>query len=184
MRKLFHEYNESISPKFLEIDTFEGEKTIKKIEKKLEYPIMIKPTNICQSKLVTKNYHREELLSSLKNIYKKGNIVQRIRDDLLNKKDTHFQVLAEEFIEGNMYSIDGLVDRNGKIFCYPPVYVKTGKNAGYDDFFGYLQMTPTKLSKNHKSIKKIEDIIQKTIEALSLKNSHFHIELLKSDEDG
>ena len=183
MRQFWNAYDPNISPNFIKVES-DDEEQIKKIEEKLEYPIMLKPTNMASSKLITKNYHRDELEKSLKDIFKKGNIVQRLRDTILKKNytDNNFDVIAEEFMEGVMYSADGVVDNKGKVFIYPPVYVKTGKEIGFDDFFGYMQILPSKVSEKNRQ--KMNLVIEKGIDALQLRNTHFHIELFRTEDHG
>lgn len=62
-----------------------------------------------------------------------------------------------------------------------PVYVKTGDKAGYDDMFGYVQMTPTRLKK--ESIESAQSVVSQAVKSLGLRSTSFHAELLKT-EDG
>ncbi len=180
MRKFWNNYDKNISPNFIEV-LDSNEKEVEKIEKLLDYPIMVKPTNMASSKMVSKNYHKEELEKSLDVIFNKSSIIQAIRDSIL-PKNNKVEVIAEEFMEGRMYSSDGVVDSKGKVVVYPPVYIKTGKDIGFDDFFGYMQLLPSKLSEDN--IKEMNNVVKKAIRALSLTNSHFHIELFKTEDHG
>lgn len=83
-------------------------------------------------------------------------------------------------MEGDMYSIDGYVTSRGDISFCPMVYIKTGKRIGFDDFFGYQQMTPTKLKKS--SIAAAEEVAVKAIRALGLRSTTVHIEFIKTEE--
>ena len=178
MRKFWNNYDKKISPNFIEVES-DSDEEIKKIEKNLEYPIMIKPTNMASSKMVTKNYHREELKKSLTSIFNKGGFIQSLRKTILPSEDK-IEVIAEEFMEGSMYSVDGVIDDKDKVSMYPPVYIKTGKSIGFDDFFGYMQILPSKISSENR--KKMNKVIKKAIAGLSLDNSHFHIELFKTED--
>jgi len=60
MRQLLRDYDKSISPKFLVVHDASQE-TLDKIEKKVGFPLMIKPAGLAASLLVTLCYHREEL---------------------------------------------------------------------------------------------------------------------------
>lgn len=180
MRKMFEVYDTEMTPKFLLISE-NTDNNILKIEKKIGYPLILKPTNMASSSFVTKCYHREELENALKNIFKKGTVIQRLRADfILGKKTGDVEVIAEEFMEGKMYSVDGIVNENGIVAQYPPVYVKTGKDAGFDDFFGHTRILPTKISE--KKIEKIQLLVEKAIDSLFLVNTHFHIEIIKTEE--
>ncbi|MCK5027917.1 MAG: hypothetical protein KAS07_05855, partial [Candidatus Pacebacteria bacterium] len=64
-------------------------------------------------------------------------------------------------------------------FC-PPVAVKTGKTIGFDDFFGYQQMTPSLLNK--ESIEQVESVVKKAVCALGLRSTTAHAEMLKTEK--
>ncbi len=178
MRERMRSYSKSITPKF-KIVSKSSKKVIDKIEKEVGYPMMVKPTGLAASMLVTNCYHRDELESALAHVYKKANIFHKIYKEFYH--DDTPQVLVEELMEGEMYSIDGVVNGKGKVTCYPPVHVKTGKQMGFDDYFGYQRLLPSRL--NDKSITKAETVTKKAVHALGLRYSPFHIELLKT-EDG
>ncbi|PIT86632.1 MAG: hypothetical protein COU33_02075 [Candidatus Magasanikbacteria bacterium CG10_big_fil_rev_8_21_14_0_10_43_6] len=91
------------------------------------------------------------------------------------------QVLVEQFMEGNMYSLDAYVSPKGKMFFCPVVHVKTGRAIGFDDFFGYSQMTPAKLQK--ESIEAAEAAAAIAIRAMALRSTTVHVEFIRM-EDG
>ena len=166
MREFFSVFDKTITPKFLVIEEYDKEK-ITEIEKKVGYPLILKPTNMASSQMVTKCYHRDELESTLKNIFKKGNFLQTLRADFFDKKDFKgIKVVAEEFMEGKMYSVDGIVNEKGDFIVYPPVHVKTGKEIGFDDFFGYRRTLPTLLKED--AIEEINILVDKILNSLSL----------------
>ncbi len=178
MRKRLSAYDSTITPKFMVVrDTSEG--VVNEIEKKLTYPVMVKPTGLVSSILVTNCYHRDELEAALEAVYKKAGIFHKIYKEFYHE-DTP-QVLVEELMDGEMYSIDGVVNGKGRVTCYPPVHVKTGKQIGFDDYFGYQRLLPSLL--NEKSIHRAEDATKKAVHAIGLRYTPFHIELLKT-EDG
>jgi len=174
MRKMLRAYDKNISPKFrLVNDT--TKKTIKEIEKDLQFPVICKPAGLAASVFVSIAYHPEELQDVLKKIFKNlGKIYKR------DGGRGEPQVLVEQFIEGELYSTDAFVNSVGKIYFSPFVYIKTGRSIGFDDFFGYQQMTPTKLNKT--SIETAEKVATKAIYALGLRSSTAHVELLKTEE--
>lgn len=175
MRKMLRAYDKNISPKFtLVTDT--TMKTVKKIEKDLQFPVICKPAGLAASVFVSIAYHSDELQDILKKIFKNINKMYK-RDGGRGEP----QVLVEQFIEGELYSTDGYVTSRGKIYFSPFVHIKTGRSIGFDDFFGYQQMTPTKLNKT--SIASAEIVATKAVRALGLRSSTAHIELLKT-EDG
>lgn len=175
MRQLLRNYDKSISPKFLVVHD-STEETMNRIERNVGFPLIIKPAGLAASLLVTLCYHREELETNLKNTVKK------IRQIYKKKKGRgEPQILVEEFMEGAMFSVDVYVNQRGVTYATPMVHVKTGRSIGFDDFFGYMRITPVVL-KSHK-IENARKVAEKAIEALGLRSTTCHIELMKT-EDG
>jgi biotin carboxylase len=175
MRQLLRGYDKSISPKFTVVHDANKE-TLDRIERNVGFPLMIKPSGLAASLLVTICYHREELEANLKNTVRKINRIYKER-----KGRGEPQILVEEFMEGVMYSIDAYVNQRGVIYYTPLVHIKTGRTVGYEDFFGYIRITPVTL-KPHK-IEDAKRATEKAIEALNLRSTTCHVELMKT-EDG
>lgn len=175
MRQLLRNYDKTISPKFLVVHDA-SEETLNKIEKQVGFPLIIKPAGLAASLLVTLCYHREELEANLKNTVKKINQIYKKK-----KGRGEPQILVEEFMEGAMFSIDIYVNQRGVMYATPLVHVKTGRSVGFDDFFGYMRITPVVL-KPHK-IENARRTAEKAVEALGLRSTTCHIELMKT-EDG
>lgn len=175
MRQLLRNYDKDISPKFLVVHDASQE-TLDRIEKKVGFPLIIKPSGLAASLLVTLCYHREELEANLKNTVKKI-------DQIYKKKKGRGepQILVEEFMEGAMFSIDIYVNQRGVTYATPLVHVKTGRSVGFDDFFGYMRITPVVL-KPHK-IENARRVAEKAVDAMGLRSTTCHIELMKT-EDG
>lgn len=174
MRKRFFAYDKKITPKFMLVKD-QNKTTLKEIEKKIGFPLMIKPSGLAQSILVSNVYHKEELERTLKLVFRK---LKKAYKEAKGRGEP--SVLVEQFIDGNLYSIDGYINSRGKMYFCPPVVVKTGKEIGFDDYFGYQQMTPTQLTK--KSIEMAEDVAGKGVQALGLRSTAFHAELIKNDK--
>lgn len=175
MRQLLSGYDKTISPKFLVAHDASSE-TIDKIEKKVGFPLIIKPAGLAASLLVTLCYHREELEPAL------AKTVRKIKS-IYKKKHGRGEprILVEEFMEGSMYSMDSYVNPRGIVYHTPLVHVRTGRAVGFEDFFGYMRLTPVKLKpQNTEPAKRIAE---KAIEALNLRSTTCHIELMKT-EDG
>lgn len=173
MRKRFFARDKDITPKFLLVKD-QKKTTINEIEKKINFPLVIKPTSLAQSLLVNIVYHRQELEKNLAQVLRK---VKKAYKD--SQRTSEPQVIVEQFIEGSMYSIDGYVNSRGKVYSCPMVQVKTGKEIGFDDFFGYQQMTPTNLTK--ATVDEAELITARGVRALGLRSTSFHAELIKND---
>lgn len=175
MRRRFASYDRKITPKYTIVSDTK-KKSLEKISTKVGFPLVLKPADLGASLLVSICYHQDELLYNLKKIFKKIKKIYRQEGRKMEPR-----VLVEQFMEGDMYSIDGYVNSRGKIYWCPPCHIKTGKAVGFDDFFGYQQMTPTLLKP--KSVKRLEEVAQKATHAIGLRSTTVHIEFIRT-EDG
>lgn len=172
MRRRFSAYASEITPKHaVAHDT--SRHAIQNIERRVGFPLVIKPSGLAASLLVNVVYHTEELEKILKKVFR--------RIDRINKeyKEKPAQVLVEQFLEGEMYSVDAYVDRKGAVDFCPMVHIKTGKSVGFDDFFAYRSLTPTQLSTS--SIKEAQTVAKKAIRALGLRSTTAHIEFIRTE---
>ncbi len=170
MRKLLKAHKSSISPRFTVIKD-KSISSIEQVEKAVGYPVIVKPAGLAASILVSVCYHREELEEVLESTFKK---IEKLYKEKLGRGTP--QVLVEQLMEGSMYSIDTYVNGRGNVYHAPPVHVKTGRSIGFDDFFGYQRITPTKLTKP-----KIEDAnhtATEAVRALGLRSTTCHTELM------
>lgn len=173
MRRRFTAYDKKITPKYSVIHENTPEERARVI-KKIGFPMIVKPANLAQSLLVSICYHESELEKFLK---KGFTTIEKIYKE--NGRIEEPKILAEEFMEGIMYSVDAYVSARGRVTFCPLVRVKTGKEIGHDDFFGYLQMTPTKLSAD--TIARAQEVAAKGVHALGIRSSTVHIELMRVD---
>lgn len=172
MRQHFYNYDSKITPRFVVVsDIAKG--TIKKIKEKVGFPLIIKPAGLGASMMVSICYHEEELEKDLKKLLRKIKTVYKN-----NGRKEEPKILLEEFMEGDMFSIDAYVSSRGSVSFCPPCQVKTGKMVGFDDFFGYEQMTPTMLKK--LEINQAEEVAKKAIRAMCLRSTTVHVELIKT----
>ena len=174
MRERLKNYNPAIAPSFAVIHD-NNKESLDKVERDVQFPLIVKPSGLASSALVNICYHREELEDVLKKVFRKIKTIYKQKNFTGEP-----QVLIEQFMEGEMYSVDAYVNAQGKIFFCPPVYIKTGKRIGFDDFFGYYQVTPTLL--NNDSIREANLAATQAIYALGLRNTTAHVELLKTEE--
>ncbi|MDP2684433.1 MAG: ATP-grasp domain-containing protein [bacterium] len=175
MRQRLQNHNKGITPSFAIIEDSESS-TIDNVEAQVGYPLVVKPTGLAASQLVTICYHKEELIEVLKKVFKKVDTLDTNTD-----KTKKTQILIEQFMDGEMYSIDAYVNRRGVVYFCPMVHVKTGRSIGFDDFFGYQQITPTILNK--QSVAGAEYVAEEAIHALALRSTTAHVEIMKT-EDG
>lgn len=163
------------TPKFTKIKENSKKERTRVIEK-VGFPMVIKPANLQESMLVTICYHEEEFEAALRNIFR------RLRNQYKKLNRTQMPtIMAEEFMDGDMYSIDSYVNSRGEVYHCPLVRVKTGRNIGHDDFYNYLQTTPPNLKK--ETVFKAEQMAETAIHALGLRSVTAHTELMKIDDE-
>jgi len=174
MRERLENFDPSITPRFAVVTDHKAA-TLAALKEQVGFPMIVKPTGLRASQLVTICYHKEELEKTLKLIFKKIKNIYEKFDGIWTP-----QILVEQFMEGEMYSVDAYVTSSGNTYFCPMVHVKTGKSIGFDDFFGYRQITPTLLNK--KSIADAEHVAAKTIMALGLRSTSVHTEMMKTEQ--
>ena len=173
MRELLSIEDKKLCPRFLVIHD-STQRTIESIKKKIRFPLVLKPAGLASSLLVTMCFHEDDVAKALKKMFRR---IEKFYKE--GNRSLQTTVLVEEFMDGEMYSIDAYVGNTGKIVFCPFVHVRTGRSIGFDDFFGYKQITPTTLSKVERDNGKTA--AEKAIHALGLRNTTAHVELMKTD---
>lgn len=174
MRERIQNYDPTINPKYA-IITKNTKQSIKEVIDYIGFPLIVKPSGLAASRLVSICYHKEELDETLKNIFKKLQGVHKETGGTWESK-----ILIEQFMDGNMYSMDVYVSETGKLYFCPLIYIKTGRAIGFDDFFGYQQMTAAKL--NADAIHAAEQAATTAIRAMALRSTTVHIEFIRMEE--
>ncbi|MFA6097645.1 MAG: ATP-grasp domain-containing protein [Candidatus Paceibacterota bacterium] len=170
MRKRFIGKYPEITPKFMLIKDVNS---VSEIIQNIGFPCVTKPLNLTKSRLVIRSNNREELEKNLKNTFEKISEVYRSVHS-----ESEPMVLAEEYMEGELYSIDAYVSPKGKTFLTPIVRVVTGKDIGIDDFFNYYRVTPAKITEEDE--KKAQEASIKAIKATGPTSVTIHIELMRT----
>lgn len=175
MRKRFNAYDKKITPRYSLVtknSTSERERVIKKIG----FPMIIKPTNLAGSLFVTICYHEEELEKTLRTLFRKIKKAYAADGRLEEPK-----VIAEEYMDGDLYSIDSYVNSRGHVHHCPLVKQVTAKQHGHDDFYNYLQITPSGLKT--ETVARAQSVAESGIHALGLRSTIAHTELMKMDDE-
>ncbi len=175
MRRRFRLLAPQFSPKYAVVKE-NTQKERKRIIEKIHFPMIVKPTNLAQSLLVTVCYHEDELKHAITSLQKK--IMKTYKE---NDRIEEPRIIVEQFMEGDMYSVDAYVNSRGKVYFCPLVRVLTGHNIGHQDFFNYLHITPTGLKE--RSVERAREAASAGIHALGLRNTTAHVELMKIDDD-
>lgn len=170
MRQAFLEADRSISPDFATVDTLEQALDF---ANKHSYPFIIKPTNLVKSLLVLKcddetqlrerfTYANETIVS----LYEKYKIYDRSP-----------QLIIEEFITGEQFSIAAFVDHTGTPhFCDGIVSLKNAQDIGVDDNYLFSRSLPAVLPETQ--VKEMFDVASKGVRALKMTSVPAHIELM------
>lgn len=171
MRELLGAYDSKLVPGYKEIIDM-STSTIQDIEQSLSYPLVVKPSGLEGSLLVSLVNDRKELTQTLKRTF-------AMMQDAYNvwiKRQTP-SLLVEEFMDGDMYSIDTYIGADGSCVHAPVVKVVTGRKIGFDDFFGYMRLTPSGLTESEVTAAK--KAAEKACHALGLRSVTAHVELMK-----
>lgn len=175
MRKRIRSYDSKLNPRYAVIEK-NSKSERQRIITKIGFPMMVKPTNLSGSLLVSICYHEEELEKTIRQAF------SRVKKAYLadGRLETP-RLIAEEYMEGDMYSVDSYVNSRGVVYHCPLVRVKTAREIGRDDFYSYLATTPTALKS--ATIAKAEKAAEDTIHAVGLRSSIAHTELMKIDDE-
>lgn len=174
MRRRLRTFNKKTSPAYTIIED-SSEQSIKRVKKKVGFPLIVKPAGLASSILVSVCFHEEELEKVLKQSFRKLKSAYK-----RSKGRGKPAILVEQFMEGRMYSVDIYVNSRGKMYSTPLVHVTTGFSIGMNDFFGYRRLTPVTL-KPHRQEQGIK-VAKEAVNALALKSVSAHVELMQTDD--
>lgn len=175
MRQLLKTQDKSLIPKYTVVKDSSIESVLN-IEKKVGYPVVVKPAGLAASLLVSVCYHREELEKTLARTFK---TIDKVYKKKLGRGTP--KILVEQLMDGEMYSIDVYVNGRGNTYATPLVHVKTGRAIGFDDFFGYQRLTPTRLLQSH--IDDANHAAFSAVKALGLRSTTAHVELMRTEKE-
>lgn len=169
MRSLFAKAPEKISPQFAIIKSVDD---LQAFADSHEFPLILKPTNLAKSLLVTKNSSREELIRNYAN---STELLESTYKKYAPNRTPN--LLIEEFIEGSVHSVDAFVDSSGTPHILDEIVdYQTGYDIGYDDNFHYSRLLPSSLSVDDQ--KALKHCAATGIRALGMKSSPAHVEII------
>lgn len=172
MRQHLEAHNPDLVPGYKEVFDHK-EATIAAIESDMNYPLIVKPSGLEGSLLVTRVDNADELRRTLARTFRE---MQKAYDKWIKRQTP--TILVEEFMEGDMYSVDTYVNQYGECRHTPVVKVITGRKAGFDDFFGYMQTAPCGLK--DQEIEEAHLTAEQACKALCLRSVTAHVELMKT----
>ncbi len=170
MRSAFLRDYPEITPQFVEVHD-SSDNAVEHVESKLRYPVIVKPADLASSLLIQSCHDRVQLEQALRSIF--GSIAATYKREDRKAKP---QVIVEEYLDGDFYSIDAYVLGAEQIFCCPPVGYIPAKQIGIDDFSLYKRSTPTTLNKQETA--DAESVVRKAITAVGLTHTTVHAELV------
>jgi len=172
MRGAFNAYDPTLSPVSMHVKDATPA-TIDAIERNMSYPVIIKPTGLERSLLISRASNREELQRTLSATFEQLHTVYRSYMKRLEPS-----ILVEEFMVGDMFSVDMYVASDGTFRHTPLVKIITGNKVGFEDFFEYLMLTPTGL--DEKETEHAYDTAERACKALGLRAVTAHCELMRT----
>lgn len=169
MRKAFQEKSPQITPAFTVVS---NEEEVKAFALEHGFPLILKPANLAKSLLVTKSNNLEELLTNF--AYSKEKISK-----LYDRWGVHHRtptLILEEFLEGNFYSVDLVIDSKGKATAFPPVDLVMASGIGVNDNYNYSRILPANI--DSEDAEKLKEAAILGAQSLGLTNSAAHCELV------
>ncbi|MDD2907046.1 MAG: ATP-grasp domain-containing protein [Candidatus Gracilibacteria bacterium] len=152
--------------KSFEVDLLSGD--IDSFYNKINFPYIIKPASGIQSSGV-------EIVNSKIDLetYIKNNV--ELDKNMLSRGINNSKYLIEEFIDGEMYTVNYFVNSIGEVFYSPIVKVNSTRKLGINDFSNYVRINGSIIDNEIESdIVKI--FIEKHIKAFDIKNTFIHHE--------
>ncbi len=173
MRELIGAYSPQLVPKVQPVENAnEGE--IQKVLGALTFPVMIKPTGLSDSALVTKAHNEDELRVALDDAF------DALHDTYKrNRGNGKPGIIVEEFMDGDQFTIDGYVDAVGNIYLLPLLHsISSNRITGLGGFNIYQVETHHGLTDEEIAVGKRAS--EDAIHAIGLRSSIAHIELFKT----
>lgn len=170
MRSLFARHNPALNPRFCRV-TSEAE--LLEFSRSAGYPIILKPTNLVKSLLVSRCDDEASLISAYQKTVRQIAALYRSMG-ITNRQPG---IIAEQFISGKMCSVAAFVDKAGVAhMCDGIAELVTAQAIGYDDNFLYSRTLSTGLDEKTKAA--LFHTAQEGITALGLSSTPAHVELI------
>ncbi len=172
MREAFQKAYPEITPKFVRVGS-SAEAAIREVEQAMTYPVIVKPANLASSLLIHECSTKAELVDALQTVFTE---IQRVYEQ--EHRIDEPQVIVEEYLEGDFYSVDAYVMHSDAVYYTPPVAYIPAKQLGVDDFFLYKRFMPTELPS--EEITAANETVRKALSAIALTYSSAHVELVRT----
>lgn len=169
MREMLVSYAPELAPKFVVVESA-SEREVRRIVTALKFPLIIKPTGLAASILVSKAHDLAELRSVLQKSF-------AVIHDVYERDSGRGQpsMIIEEFIEGEMYSVDVYVGVLGQIWSLPLLRATTGYTVGRPGFS--LHQVDSAIELDAQAVASAQAAVEAAVHALGLRACVVHIEL-------
>lgn len=135
---------------------------------KIKFPYVIKPTSWVQSSGVVLIHDKNELVNYLNNI-------KSLTFNMNSRWISNTKFLIEEYIDGEMYTVNYFVNYVWEIFYSPVVKVNSARDLWIDDFSNYVRIN-WNIIENEINFEDVKIFIEKNIKAFGIKNTFIHHE--------
>lgn len=169
MRQAFTHAPEVISPPFILAET---EDQIIAFAESNGFPVMLKPTNLSKSLLITRCDTKDDLLQA----WRKAQVeAPRLYAQFTNELRPRF--ILEACMTGSVHTVMGFADKHGDVIVAKEIVDNiTAKEAGFDDSFIFSRTIPSELdAENQAAILRCAEL---GIKALGLRSCPAHVELI------
>ena len=165
-RDLIQKHNSSLWIKFIKWTP--ENLNLKIIEKKVWYPFIIKPVDGVQSSWVAKILNEDDFHNYL-DTYKD------FHDRLQSRWVDNKELIVEEFIDWNLYSIDYFVTIAWEIRISKPVKVRLWIDVDVNDYCNIARISTEKTEMEFKW-KRLKSFVESTVLATWIRNTFVHHE--------
>ncbi len=174
MREMLGSYDETLIPK-VQYVTSDGEAEVQKVCSRLCFPLIVKPTGLASSMLVSKVHDEAELKIALHEGFDRIHEVYS-RDSGRGEPG----MIVEEFIDGDMYSVDLYVSSTGEVWPLPLIRSRTAHSVGLEGF--YIYQADSNVTLDDAETRKGQRAAEQAVHALGLRSCVAHVELFHTDD--
>jgi len=169
MRMLMEQYDDSLVPRYQMIESASAAE-LQKVTSRLSFPVIVKPTGLAASLLVSRAENATQLHSIVSQSFAVLADVYR-RDGGRGKP----AMIVEEFIDGDMYTIDVYVAEDGRIWALPFLRARTAYSLGLKGFYEFQADSHVELTE--KQAADGRQAATNAVHALGLRSCVAHIEM-------
>ncbi len=141
---------------------------IKEIEEKVSYPFIMKPVDWVSSSWVKKIKNRKEFNNYIENY----NV---FHDRLKARWVDNKELIVEEYIDWQLYTLDYFVDDEGFIYLSKPAKEVLWIDIGMDDYCVIARMSSLQVEYELKW-KRLKTFVKSTVKACNIRNTFVHHE--------